>query len=158
MKLNLTLNGEARTLDAQPGEMLLELLRRNNCWSVKNGCQDGNCGTCVVQVNGEAVNACLMMAGQVQGAEILTCEGIGNPRAPHPIQSHFVTAAAVQCGYCTPGLIMSTKALLDRVSAPSDVEIKEALDGNLCRCTGYVKIMDAVHGAIEELSGQEATT
>ena len=149
MKLNLTINDTQVSHDIRAGELLIELLRRAGYWSVKRGCQDGNCGTCVVQVNGEAVNSCLMLAAQTEGKDVWTCEGIGTPRAPHPIQEEFVHAAAVQCGFCTPGLIMSTKALLDRVPEPTEAQIKEALDGNLCRCTGYVKIMDAVNAAIE---------
>ena len=157
MKLAFTLNGRDVTFDIHPGEQLIEVLRREGCWSVKSGCSDGNCGTCVVQLNGEAVNSCLLMAGMVQGGELWTCEGIGQPRDPHPIQRHFVEAAAVQCGFCTPGLIMSTKALLDKNPSPTDQEIKDALDGNICRCTGYVKIMDAVHNAIAELAEEGAS-
>ena len=152
MRLTMTLNGRPTAREIHPGASLMEVLRDAGCWSVKNGCQDGNCGTCVVTLDGEAVNSCLVLAAQAQGAEVVTTEGLGNPRAPHPIQRHFVDSAGVQCGYCTPGLIMSTKALLDRVSEPTDDEIKAALDGNLCRCTGYVKIMDAVRAVAAELA------
>jgi len=155
MKIELTLNGVATSVEAHPGELLVDMLRRESCFSVKRGCQDGNCGTCVVQWGDEAVNACLVLAAQVNGGTITTCEGLGTPRSPHPIQRHYVRTAAVQCGFCTPGLIMSTKALLDRVPQPSDAEIREALDGNICRCTGYVKILEAVHDAAGELKDQE---
>lgn len=151
MKLTLTLNGALTTVEAQPGENLIEVLRREGCWSVKRGCQDGNCGTCVVQMDGQSVCSCLVLAGQAEGAEVWTCEGIGTIEKPHPIQAEFVHAAATQCGFCTPGLIMSTKALLDRVPNPTEAQVKEALDGNLCRCTGYVKIFDAVKAAVAEM-------
>ena len=151
MKLSLTLNGAHTRVDIQPGENLIEVLRRAGCWSVKRGCQDGNCGTCVVQLNGEAVNSCLVLAAQAEGADVRTVEGLGTTQHPHPLQTEFVRAAATQCGFCTPGTIMSTKALLDRVPNPTDAEVKEALDGNLCRCTGYTKIFDAVKAAIAEM-------
>ena len=150
MKLTVTINGSQETQDIRPGELLVQYLRRTGRWSVKRGCEDGNCGTCVVEMDGQAVNSCLMLAAQAEGTEIWTCEGIGNPRAPHPVQQAYVDNAAVQCGFCTPGLIMSTKVLLDHNPRPTDAEIKRALDGNLCRCTGYVKIMDAVHALIEQ--------
>lgn len=150
MKLTVTINGSSETQDIRPGELLVQYLRRTGRYSVKRGCEDGNCGTCVVEMDGQAVNSCLMLAAQAEGKEIWTCEGIGNPRAPHPVQQAFVDQAAVQCGFCTPGLIMSTKVLLDHNPRPTDTEIKRALDGNLCRCTGYVKIMDAVHSVIEQ--------
>jgi len=148
----MSLNGRAVSFEAHPGEKLVEVLRRENCFSVKRGCDDGNCGTCVVQVNGAAVNSCLMLAMQAEGAEVWTTEGLGTPRSPHPIQEAFVEAAAVQCGFCTPGILMSTKALLEREPHPTDGAIKEALDGNLCRCTGYVKSMDAVRDAADRMN------
>ncbi len=157
MKLELTLNGVPIRADAHPGEKLLTFLRRQSCFSVKNGCQDGNCGTCVVEVGGENVNSCLMMAHQAAGAEVWTCEGIGQPRSPHPIQEAFVNMAATQCGFCTPGLVMSTKVLLDRHPNPTEAQVREYLDGNICRCTGYVKIFDAVRQSVEALADQEAT-
>ena len=156
MKLEHNINGRVVRGDAHPGELLVDYLRRSGYWSVKRGCQDGNCGTCVVTVNGQAQNACLMMAHQTAGAELQTCEGLGTPRSPHPIQEAFVEMAAVQCGFCTPGLIMSTKALLDQHPNPTEEQVREFLDGNLCRCTGYTKIFEAVTLAAERLGSEEA--
>ena len=144
MKLQFTLNGKPTHCEAHPGELLAEVLRRLGCWSVKQGCQDGNCGACVVQLGGAAVNSCLVLAGQAEGAEVWTTEGLGSPTDPHPIQEELVRAGAVQCGFCTPGIVMATQALLERTPKPNDFEIRQALDSNLCRCTGYVKIIDAV--------------
>lgn len=154
MKLEMTLNGRAVAPEIHAGELLVDVLRRSGCWSVKRGCQDGNCGTCVVQLDGENVCSCLVLAGQAQGREVTTVEGVGSLDAPHPIQAAFVHAAATQCGFCTPGIIMSAKTLLDRNPDPTDEQIREALDGNLCRCTGYVKIFDAVREAAAELRKQ----
>jgi carbon-monoxide dehydrogenase small subunit len=153
MKLSLTLNGKATETDITAGETLIGVLRRLHCYSVKRGCEDGNCGTCVVEVDGEAINACLLLAAQAGGRSVLTCEGLGTPTNPHPIQSEYVHAAAVQCGFCTPGLIMSTHALLEQTPNPTDDEIKIALDNNLCRCTGYTKILDAVRNAAKSMAG-----
>ena len=147
MNITVNLNGAERRLAIHPGELLIEVLRREGLHSVKRGCQDGNCGTCVVQVDGAAQNACLVLAAQVDGRRVETCEGIGDLESPHPIQRAFAKAAAVQCGFCTPGLVMSTKALLEAVPNPSDADVRERLDGNICRCTGYVKIFDAVRDA-----------
>jgi carbon-monoxide dehydrogenase small subunit len=151
MKIDVRLNNEDRTLTIRPGELLIEVLRSDRCFSVKRGCEDGNCGTCVVLVDGEAVNACLMLAAQVADREVVTSEGLGTVDNPHPIQAEYVHAAAVQCGFCTPGLIMATKALLDAVPNPTDTDIRERLDNNLCRCTGYTKIFDAVRNAAQVL-------
>ncbi|MFT7625384.1 MAG: aerobic-type carbon monoxide dehydrogenase small subunit (CoxS/CutS family) [Myxococcota bacterium] len=159
MTLPIQLNGKPVEHEAFPGETLLEHLRRTGYLAAKNGCQDGNCGTCVVEVDGRAVNSCLMLAGQVADAEVWTCEGIGTPRKPHPIQQAFVDMAATQCGFCTPGLIMSTKVLLQEHPDPTMDQIKEYLDGNLCRCTGYVKIFDAVQRSAAALQeGDSAGT
>jgi carbon-monoxide dehydrogenase small subunit len=148
MKINLTVDGTHSTNDAHPGEILIEYLRRTGCFSVKRGCQDGNCGTCLVLIDGEVVNSCLLLAAQVDGKSVVTTAGIGGIENPHPIQKAFVENAATQCGFCTPGLIVSIKALLDRNPNPNEAEIKEAIDGNICRCTGYTKIFDAIQDAI----------
>ncbi len=153
MKMTFTINGVARTVEAEPGEVLLDLLRREGYTGAKFGCGQGFCGACTVLLDGEPVNSCLLLAGLAEGREITTIEGIGSVDALHPIQEAFLDAGAVQCGYCTPGFILSTKALLDRNPDPGDEEIKGALDGNYCRCTGYVKIVDAVKLAAKRMRG-----
>ena len=144
MELKLKLNGAPRVFQIKPGELLLETLRRHGLHSVKSGCGEGDCGACAVLVNGRPRNACLIFAASVEGAEVTTAEGLGNPTHPHPLQQAFVDAGATQCGYCNPGSLMAAKALLDRNPDPSEDDVKEALDGNLCRCTGYVKRIEAV--------------
>ena len=146
MRLTCVVNGERHTIeDVWEGESLLYVLRERMALpGSKNACEQGECGSCSVHLNGELVCACLVAAGQAEGAEIRTIEGLAGPDKLHPVQQAFLDAGAVQCGFCTPGLIVSTVDLLDRVSDPSDGEIQEALAGNLCRCTGYSKILDAV--------------
>lgn len=117
-------------------------------------CNEGHCGACTVIVDGEAVNACLMLAMEAQGKEILTIEGLSEGGDLHPIQEAFVTHGAVQCGFCTPGMIMATKAFLERNPAPSSEDIKKALAGHLCRCTGYVQIIEAVRAAAETMGSR----
>lgn len=147
MEIKLKINHEEKRIRIRPGENLLEVLRREGYKGVKKGCGRGECGACTVLLDGKPVNSCLVLAADAEGREILTIEGLGTPADPHPLQKAFVKAGAVQCGYCTPGMILSAKALLDENPAPSDEEIKKALDGNYCRCTGYVKIIDAVRSA-----------
>jgi aerobic-type carbon monoxide dehydrogenase small subunit (CoxS/CutS family) len=142
--ITLFLNGKETMLDASPGEVLLWALRRAGLEGVKCGCRKGQCGACTVLVDGVARPSCLLLAGQVEGRHVLTIEGLGSMEAPHPIQEAFVRAGAVQCGYCTPGMVLSTKALLDTTPGPGPGEVLDALSGNLCRCTGYVKIVEAV--------------
>lgn len=149
--LHLTIDGEPHTLHAAPADTLLDVLRKEGKTSVKRGCDEGDCGACSVLVDGVLLRACLLYAGQVDGREITTVEGLGTTRSPHPIQQAFVDAGAVQCGFCTPGMVLATYALLEENPQPTDEEIRGALDGNLCRCTGYVKIFDAVHLASERL-------
>ena len=144
MKINFLLNGEKQAWEVAPGETLLEVLRRHGMHGVKEGCRTGDCGACTVIVNGRNVNACLILAPRADGAEITTIEGLGTPAHPHPIQQAYVEAGAVQCGYCIPGSILSTKVLLDRNPAPREEEIRKALDGNLCRCTGYITRFEAI--------------
>ena len=151
MKLTFELNGHRETVEIRPGALLVDVLRDMGLTGTKVGCREGTCGTCVVLVDGEPVNSCLMLAARCEGCKVLTIEGMGTPANPHPIQEAFVDAGAVQCGYCTPGMVLSTKALLDHNPSPSREEIGEALSGNLCRCTGYVKIFDAVERAAELL-------
>lgn len=146
MRLTCVVNGERHTVDdVWEGESLLFVLRERMALpGSKNACEQGECGSCSIHLNGELVCACLVAAGQAEGAEIRTVEGLAGPDKLHPVQQAFLDAGAVQCGFCTPGLIVSTVDLLDHVSDPSDGEIREALAGNLCRCTGYSKILDAV--------------
>jgi carbon-monoxide dehydrogenase small subunit len=147
MRLACTVNGEAREADGVwEGESLLHVLRERLALpGAKNACEQGECGACSVYLDGELVCACLVMAGQAQDATVVTVEGlVGDGGELHPIQEAFLAAGAVQCGFCTPGLIVATHDLLARNAAPSDAEIREALAGNLCRCTGYEKILDAV--------------
>jgi carbon-monoxide dehydrogenase small subunit len=118
---------------------------------VKNGCEKGDCGVCAVLMNGQPVNSCLVLTWQADGADIVTNSGLGTLDKPHPIHEAFADAGAVQCGFCTPGMVVSVKALLDRNQDPSDEDIREAISGNLCRCTGYAQIVDAVHLAAERM-------
>lgn len=142
--INVTINRQPVSLMIHPGDRLLDVLREQGWHGVKEGCGDGNCGACVVLLNGRPVNSCLVPAARADGAEIITIEGIGTPDKPHPIQVSFADHGAVQCGFCTPGSILSTYALLKSNPNPSEAEIKRALDGNACRCTGYVKKLEAV--------------
>lgn len=155
MRIKFNLNGEEKDWDVEPNEVLLDVLRREGYYGSKRGCSTGDCGTCTVLVNGEAQNSCLVFAASVDGQFVTTIEGVGSVGRPHPVQRAFVEAGAIQCGYCTPGLIVSTVALLNDRAEPSDDEIREALDGNLCRCTGYMKIFDAVRDAAKRLRGGE---
>ena len=145
MKITIAVNGEAREADVWAGESLLTTLRDTlGLPGSKNACEQGECGSCTVYLDGEPVCACLVAAGQAIGREVVTVEGLASGGELHPVQQAFVDAGAVQCGFCTPGLVVAAHDLLGRVPAPSDLEIREALAGNLCRCTGYEKIMDAV--------------
>ena len=146
MRVTTTVNGTERTADdVWPGESLLHLLReRLGLPGAKNACEQGECGSCTVYLDGEPVCACLVAAGQAIGREVTTVEGLADAQSLHPVQEAFVEAGAVQCGFCTPGLVVAAHDLLARVPEPSDPEIREALAGNLCRCTGYEKILDAV--------------
>jgi aerobic carbon-monoxide dehydrogenase small subunit len=146
MRLTCTVNGEAREVDGVwEGESLLYVLReRLQLPGSKNACEQGECGSCSVYLDGVLVCSCLVAAGQAEGREVVTVEGLADEESLHPVQEAFVEAGAVQCGFCTPGLIVATHDLLARKPDPSDAEIREALAGNLCRCTGYEKILDAV--------------
>lgn len=154
MKMTLKINGVERIVEAQPDEVLLDVLRREGFKGAKFGCGQGFCGACTVLLDGKPVNSCLLLAGLVEGREITTIEGIGSPAKLHPIQEAYLDAGAVQCGYCTPGFVLATKALLDENPAPVEDEIIHALDGNYCRCTGYVKIVDAVKRAAAKGGGK----
>jgi aerobic carbon-monoxide dehydrogenase small subunit len=155
MRVTATINGELMHADdVWEGESLLYVLReRLGLPGSKNACEQGECGSCTVYLDGVPVCACLVAAGQAQGREIVTVEGLAGAGDLHPVQQAFIRTGAVQCGFCTPGLIVAAHDLLCRVPHPSDLEIREALAGNLCRCTGYEKILDAVRLAAAELTG-----
>ncbi|GJF05197.1 (2Fe-2S)-binding protein [Pseudonocardia sp. D17] len=149
MRIELTVNGERREADdVWEGESLLYALReRLGLPGSKNACEQGECGSCTVYMDGAPVCSCLVAAGQAQGREVTTVEGLAGDDGLDPVQQAFVECGAVQCGFCTPGFLVSTHDLLARNPSPSDPEIREALAGNLCRCTGYEKILDAVRAA-----------
>jgi carbon-monoxide dehydrogenase small subunit len=148
MRVELTVNGEVREADVWAGESLLATLRdRLELPGSKNACEQGECGSCSVLLDGELVCSCLVLAVQADGHEVTTVEGLGAQGRLHVVQQAFTEAGAVQCGFCTPGFVVAAADLLRRVPDPSDDEIREALSGNLCRCTGYQKILDAVHMA-----------
>jgi carbon-monoxide dehydrogenase small subunit len=149
VRLNVTVNGEPREADGVwEGESLLHVLReRLGLPGAKNACEQGECGSCSVYLDGRLVCACLVLAGQAEGREVTTVEGLAPEGELSPVQQAFLQAGAVQCGFCTPGLIVATDDLLGRNPEPTDREIREALAGNLCRCTGYEKILDAVRMA-----------
>jgi carbon-monoxide dehydrogenase small subunit len=150
VRVELTVNGETREADVWAGESLLTTLRdRLGLPGSKNACEQGECGSCSVLLDGELVCSCLVLAAQADGHEVVTVEGLGTDDALHPVQEAFADAGAVQCGFCTPGFVVAAVDLLRRIPDPSDDEIREALSGNLCRCTGYQKILDAVHQAVE---------
>jgi carbon-monoxide dehydrogenase small subunit len=155
MRVICTINGERRVADdVWEGESLLYVLReRLGLPGSKNACEQGECGSCTVVMDGVTVCACLVAAGQVAGRDIRTVEGLAGDAALHPVQEAFTEAGAVQCGFCTPGLIVQAASLLRDVPQPSDAEIREALAGNLCRCTGYEKILDAVRLAAARQPG-----
>ncbi len=149
MKVALELNGRAAELDCEADEMLLEVLRREGLGSVRATCGIGVCGACTVLVDGEPLSGCLTLAAQVDGREVMTVEGLGGA---DPVQRAFLDAHAFQCGWCTPGFVLTIKALLAENPDPSEAEIAEALGGNLCRCGSYVKIADAVRRAAAEMA------
>ena len=145
MRLELTVNGERREADVWAGESLLYVLReRLGLPGSKNACEQGECGSCSVLLDAKLVCACLVLAAKADGHEVVTVEGLGGDGDLHPVQAAFAETGAVQCGFCTPGLVVATADLLARNPSPNDDEIREALSGNLCRCTGYAKIFDAV--------------
>jgi carbon-monoxide dehydrogenase small subunit len=151
----LTVNGEMRTASVPPETTLLKLLRDHfNLTGAKLGCDVGDCGACTVVVDGMAVNSCLMLAGQVNGRSVTTIEGLATRDRLHPIQKAFEESGALQCGFCGPGIILSVKILLDENSDPDVKDIRDALSGSLCRCTGYTKMIEAVQEAARVLRGE----
>jgi aerobic-type carbon monoxide dehydrogenase small subunit (CoxS/CutS family) len=150
MELRVTVNGQPRKWAIAPGDLLLDVLRREGLFGVKRGCEKGECGACLVLVDGRAVNSCLMFAAKVQGCEVLTIEGLADGDRLDPIQGAFLDHGAAQCGFCTPGMILAAKALLDKNSHPCEAEVREAMAGVLCRCTGYIKPVEAVLAAARQ--------
>ncbi|WP_455283898.1 (2Fe-2S)-binding protein [[Eubacterium] cellulosolvens] len=151
-RIRIRVNGAWHSIEVDGAERLIDVLRdRLNLKGTKEGCGTGDCGACVVIVDGRAVPSCLVYAGKLDGSEITTIEGIGSPENLHPLQEAFIKAGAVQCGFCTPGMIMSAKKLLDSNPNPTRDQVREALVGNLCRCTGYGRIVAAVMMAAEKM-------
>lgn len=162
MKVSFTFNDEPVSWEIHPGEILIETLRRLGWYGTKRGCNTGDCGTCTVRIDRTAVNACQVFTASLEGQALQTIEGLATRDVAtgqavlHAVQENFVKSAAVQCGFCIPGMVMSSVALLEANPEPTDGEIRRALDGNLCRCTGYVKIFDAVKGAAQEMCSSHA--
>jgi len=144
IKISININGEELIVNTNATETLLNFLRRIGYKDVKCGCEEGACGACLVILDGKAVNSCQIFAASCENSKILTSNGLGDSNNPHPIQKAFVDAGAVQCGFCTPGMVIATYDLLNKNPQPDEEQIKNALNGNLCRCTGYVKIIEAV--------------
>ncbi len=149
MNIALNINGDERHVTIQVGETLLEVLRRIGYVGVKHGCEDGSCGVCTVLLDGKAILSCVMLAAQAEGHHITTIEGLGTRENLYPLQKAFVEHSAVQCGYCTPAMILSAKALLDENPHPTEAEVRDALSSVLCRCTGYLKPVEAVLSVVE---------
>jgi carbon-monoxide dehydrogenase small subunit len=148
VRIEVVVNGESREVEVWEGESLLFALREHmGLPGSKNACEQGECGSCSVLLDGTLVCACLVLAAQADGHDVVTVEGLGSDGSLHPVQEAFAATGAVQCGFCTPGFVMATVDLLQRTPEPTDDEIREALSGNLCRCTGYAKIFDAVRMA-----------
>ncbi len=147
MQLQVEINRQPTTLEAEPGEDLLRVLRRHGFWSVKYGCDTGECGACLVLVDGQPQLACLVRAARVESRRLTTVEALGHRDALHPLQSAFLEGGAVQCGYCTPAMLLAAHALLERQPTPDEADVREALANVLCRCTGYVKPVEAVLAA-----------
>ena len=149
-QINFRLNDKSVEAYVAPDEMLIDVLRdKHDCKSVKAGCHEGSCGACTVLVNGRPLLSCLLRAWQVNNKEVVTLEGVGTYDAPHPVQQALVDHGAVQCGFCIPGMVLSAKAVLDKDPVPKLHKMERAMDGNLCRCTGYEKIWDALTSVIE---------
>jgi carbon-monoxide dehydrogenase small subunit len=152
--VTMKVNGRRHEVALAPNVTLLQALRDLGYTDVKNGCEKGDCGACAVLLDGRAVNSCLVLAWTADGSEITTNSGLGSMSHPHPLQEAFADTGAAQCGYCTPGMIISAKALLDHNPNPTDEEIREAISGNLCRCTGYGQIIEAVRLAADRMAAK----
>lgn len=146
--IRLRINGEEHELEISANETLLEVLReRLGLTGTKEGCQDGSCGACTILLDGKPARACLILAVEAEGKDILTIEGLSRGNKLHPIQEAFINHGGIQCGFCTPGMILTAKALIDSNPEPTEAEVKEAISGNLCRCTGYTKIVESIIAA-----------
>lgn len=157
VRVKFNLNGRQVEIETKPNKRLIDLLREDfGLTGTKEGCSIGECGACTVLVNGNAVNSCLVLAGEVDGARVITIEGIAKNGTLHPLQENFLKHGAVQCGFCTPGMILSAYALLLKKQSADEEEIKEAIAGNLCRCTGYKQIIEAIKYTIREMSEKQA--
>ena len=155
LTINTTINGKSVSAAAEPSTSLLDFLRDTlNYKGTKLCCNTGECGACSIIYNGKPINSCVTLAADANGAEIITIEGIADGNKLHPVQQAFIDTGAVQCGYCTPGFIISVKALLDRTTKPTAEDIEEAVSGNICRCTGYTKILDAITLAADRMAGR----
>lgn len=161
MKVSFVLNGRSVSCEAEADEVLVDTLRNTFCLTgfcltgTKKACGTGDCGACTVLLDGVAIRSCIYLTAMAEGHEITTIEGVGTLSSPHPVQQAFVDAGAVQCGYCTPGMVLTTIALLNVNPNPSEEEIRVALSGNLCRCTGYEKIVEAVRLSAKRLRGEK---
>ena len=150
--ISFNLNGEDTQVLAEPNRTLLDLLRDDlGLTGTKKGCEAGECGACTVMLDGRPVNSCITLAAEVEGCRVITVEGVAQDGQLSPLQRQFIDKWAFQCGYCTAGMIMSAKALLERNPHPTELEIREAIEGNLCRCTGYVKIIEAIQAVVAEM-------
>jgi len=154
MQITCEINGEKKVFEIKPSETLLSVLRREGYFDVKRGCEEGNCGVCTVLMNGKPVNSCTVFGAKADGAKITTVAGLGTPANLHPLQAAFLDEGAIQCGFCTPGFLLSAKALLDKNPNPTMQDVKEALDSNYCRCTGYVKPINAILSAAKKMRGE----
>ena len=153
-RILLKINGEAIYLDVQPHWTLLRVIREElGLTGTKEGCGEGECGSCTVLLDGKPINSCLVLAMDVDGKVVTTIEGLADGKELHPLQTAFVEKGAIQCGFCTPGMILTAKGLLDRQPSPSEKEIRLEMTGNLCRCTGYAKIIEAIQTAAQQIKG-----
>src|ERR1700746_566160 len=155
LTINTTINGKSVSGSTEPCASLLDFLRDTRSYKAPKLCSNpGECGACTIIYNGKPINSCVTLAADANGAEITTIEGLADGDKLHPVQQAFIDTGAVQCGYCTPGSIMSVKELLDRTTNPTAEDIEEAVSGNICRCTGYTKIVDAIHPAADRMAGR----
>jgi carbon-monoxide dehydrogenase small subunit len=155
LTINLTINGKSHSAIAEPYTSLLDFLRDTLEYKgTKLCCNTGECGACTIIYNGKPINSCVTLAADASGAQIITVEGLAEGEKLHPVQQAFIDTGAVQCGYCTPGFIISVKTLLDRTTKPTAEDIEEAVSGNICRCTGYAKIVDAIQLAADRMAGR----
>ncbi len=155
MEISVTVNGEKKQFAIAASDVLLDVLRREGYTGVKRGCGAGDCGACTIIFNGKAVNSCMMVAAQADGAKITTIEGLARAGELHPLQKAFLAHGAVQCGFCIPGMVLSAKAFLDETPHPTEPEVREEIIGNLCRCTGYKKQVEAIMSVAEGKEGKK---